>query len=107
MSRTTIERANWPWAEKLKLVAVGFDKVFDTNAVDLETLPNWPKDLNACAEMVASMRPEDANLWADELTRITAFGANPHWTHWFHLTNATAEQRCRAFVAVMEATKTS
>lgn len=57
-------------------------------------------DLNVIWELIASLRPEEANQWADELTRITAFGANPHWTHWYHLANASAAQRREAYLKI-------
>lgn len=66
-----------------------------------QTLPDYCGDLNAMAEAVKSLRPEVANEWADELTRITSFGANPHWKHWYHLANATARQRAEAFIKAM------
>lgn len=64
-------------------------------------VPDYLNDLNAMHEAVKSLRPETANEWADELTKITLLGANPHWTHWYHLANATARQRSEAFLRTL------
>lgn len=68
---------------------------------EFETPPDYPKDLNAMREAVANLKPDDANRWAEELDKITAFGANPHWTNRYHLANATARQRAEAFLKVI------
>lgn len=60
-----------------------------------------PLTLDWLHECERKLRPEVANKYADELTKITSFGANPHWTHCFHLLNATAEERLTALVKVL------
>jgi hypothetical protein len=65
-----------------------------------EPLPAYDTDLNAVAELVSNLKPAEANEWADELTRITSFGANPHFSHWFHLANASAVQRLEAYLKI-------
>ena len=61
---------------------------------------DFDSDLNAMHQAVSGLRCEDANDWADELTKITVFGANPRWTHWYHLANASARERAEAFLRV-------
>lgn len=59
--------------------------------------PAYDKDVNIIRDVIVEkLRPEVANKWADELARSTSFGANPHWTHWYHLANASAKDRLEA-----------
>lgn len=65
--------------------------------------PNYPADLNACAEAVASI-PDDGSrekyLWA--LKRGIMRNSATQGADEFQVHSATARQRCEAFLATME-----
>lgn len=71
-------------------------------------IPDYPNDLNACAEFEKGLKPiqrfEYANALEEALDLIPeghGLGLREHRN--FAYATATAEDRCRAFVAVMEA----
>lgn len=67
---------------------------------DVKMLSDPLDDLNACVEFEKMLTLQQRNQYADELFRLLPPSAQdsyaPVWS-------ATAEQRCRAFVATMEA----
>jgi len=64
-------------------------------------LPNYPKDLNACHEIVASLDPIQMERWKMHLHyATTAYAVDA-----VAMLNATSRQRCEAFVLTMEEVK--
>jgi hypothetical protein len=67
-------------------------------------IPDYPSDLNACHEFEEQFR-NDCAIWMDYMALLVgkpwhfAWEADEVWG----AVHATAEQRCRAFVATMEA----
>jgi hypothetical protein len=84
------------WFSKTTFKAAFTDLKAAIEAVKSDAAP----DLNQIHQTVSNLRPEVANAWAEKLTEITSFGANPHWTHWYHLANASAKDRLKALEAV-------
>lgn len=67
-------------------------------------LPDYPSDLNACAEFEKGMTGDECERYNEALVEVTWPNAGKpvkcqaeHYP-WFY----TAEQRCRAFIATME-----
>ena len=73
----------------------------------LQRLPNFCNNLNACAEFEKGLTYEQCRKYHEELEWVQAEMTEerngqedyPAQDFWFH---ATAEQRCRAFIATME-----
>lgn len=68
------------------------------------TLPNYPEDLNACHEAWKSLNEEEQRLWLYQLFVVCGFdgavvGAY-HTKETNIVVNATAPQRCEAFLRV-------
>lgn len=74
----------------------------------LDYMPNYPSDLNACAEFEKTL-PDRRREYIDAL--CDAVKSPRIWSNHFDyadleaVVHATAEQRCRAFVALHEGTK--
>lgn len=71
--------------------------------------PDFPNDLNACAEFEKGLSEDQQLAYTKELSMLTRNGwaiFGNHIMTLFPLLHATAEQRCRAFIATMEASKT-
>lgn len=63
---------------------------------------HYPSDLNACAEFEKKLTDEETvSRYAANLGFQLIAGAKPETKPW-RMWHATAEQRCRAFVATME-----
>lgn len=74
----------------------------------LEDVPNYPEDLNACAQFEAMLSDGECNKYIKALFNLIQ-GTETHWrdefveTPWitaFFIATATTEQRCRAFLKV-------
>jgi hypothetical protein len=65
-------------------------------------LPDYPNDLDACHEMEKLLHESQFDDYCTKLWHITNTGTG-EVVGQFELICATAEQRCRAFVATMEA----
>ena len=62
-------------------------------------MPNWPGDLNACAEMEDTL--DDSQK--DSFEYLLGIVIGPGRERWrWHLLHATARQRCEAFIATKE-----
>ena len=84
---------------------VGFGTYDDGTLVDSEDpVPNYPADLNACAEFEATLTFEQAEDYHESLSDITFQKRkeqdNPAPPR-FATATAPARQRCEAFLAVM------
>lgn len=71
---------------------------------DLTYLPDYPNDLNACAEFEETLTPNQLWYYDHRLSEIVekerpCSTFNQRQDYLWH---ATAKQRCRAFVKVME-----
>lgn len=60
--------------------------------------PDYSSDLNLCAELRASLTEEERDDYMQELHKITAVPCDRGWA----AINASANQHCRAFLAVKE-----
>lgn len=71
-------------------------------------LPDFPRDLNACAEFRQSLSKEQKEIYMLHLYRKVTGHEHPPWpiSAWmaFWLTDAKATDHCYAFIATMEAT---
>lgn len=86
-SASAVRRRNWP------------------NSAHVRIIPNYASDLNACHEFAAWLDPEQQIQFAVELRSIVL--ENTHKAWWdataievFQITNATALQRCEAFLRI-------
>ena len=63
-------------------------------------VPNYPADLNACAEIVAALDPSEKFRMTCEMLDILGIrdDQTPEPSEVFDLMNATALQRCEAFL---------
>jgi hypothetical protein len=74
------------------------------NLYDWSRLPDYPNDLNACAEMEKVIKA--TGLCVEYVNELRDHSLPDNGTlSRYGLVAATAEQRCRAFVAVMEASR--
>jgi hypothetical protein len=73
----------------LRVGSTGFDQ-------HSRQIPDYPNDLNACAEFKKTMTPDQRYRYCNILSNECGTGATDY--HIF----ATAEQRCLAFVATMK-----
>lgn len=84
----------YPWFE-----GIGFGE-------DQELIPNYPADLNACASfelpLHAQARFDTQNLYVENLRDIVYRAKHSGQSLNFAMLNATARQRCLAFVMTME-----
>ena len=96
-----VEARNSPDAEKFRLMLVGPFALTGTtpNGTACWRVPNYPQDLNACAEMEETL--DDSQK--DNFEYVLGIVIGPGREHWrWHLLHATARQRCEAFIAVKE-----
>ena len=63
----------------------------------VKPLPNYPQDLNACHEMVETLRKEDDSKWYDFRKHLMDECGSV-----MNAIQATARQRCEAFIKTME-----
>lgn len=98
------ELLGWTPAKSTGFVVHGWKSPDGKQFCTLGQLPNWPKDLNACAEFEKGLTE---NQRYDYIALVLGKSWGDVWTSAdaFNLCHATAEQRCRAFIAVMEGTK--
>lgn len=67
-----------------------------------DELPNYPTSLDACATFERTLTDEQQDAYYISLVKITGrYLSNPDRVGWLVAT-ATSEQRCRAYVKVME-----
>lgn len=72
----------------------------------INALPDYPNDLNACHEFEKAMFGGHRGAYFYNLGEILGQTVQPQgWYDAWILGTATAEQRCRAFVATMEVRK--
>lgn len=64
--------------------------------------PDFPNDLNACAEMALGLDASQSMSFLEHLESIVKRDCSSDEGRWwkFHLVNATARQRCAAFLRV-------
>ncbi len=80
-------------------------------AVSSFMLPDYPNDLNACAEFEKTLTDHQLRIYGDQLQEILRWyivgyieqDYRANFVKLAKIACATAEQRCRAFVATMEA----
>lgn len=61
--------------------------------------PDYPSDLNACAELRASLSGEERSRFGLELASLVITGCEiDSGDDWFSINNAIAEQICRAYL---------
>jgi hypothetical protein len=69
----------------------------------LAKIPDYPNDLNACHKFEETLTPSQRRIYNDELHGLVIVNCEPGDSQMFACVHATAKQRCRAFVATMEA----
>lgn len=63
-----------------------------------QLVPDFPRSLDACSQMMASLTDGERADFVAALSRIVGFGKG--WNHdGWNIANATAEQICRAYLA--------
>lgn len=71
-----------------------------------QTISDYPSDLNACAEFAAILQERDKTCPLNNMGYYYRYQTKLiEFTNQCLPVDATAEQRCRAFVAVMEASR--
>lgn len=86
----------------VKNVAFDGDDRFCGITSDQGWIPDYLNDLNACAALERQLEPDQ---WPEYLRQLQLLTQSEHRfevENRYCLVHATAEQRCRAFVAVME-----
>lgn len=95
-----IERKNWGWADHLGFEPVNWEQAHLCR--DLGSVPDYPNDLNACAEFEKTLSWEQGVRYRIALA-FNSDGRNAVFPSVeAALCHATAEQRCRAFVTTLE-----
>lgn len=91
-----------------RLIGINYPKQEDlfTGLIKDFAKKNYPEDLNACAELRASLTEEERGVFTLALHKVV-FGSHASITAplMFEVINATAEQHCRAFLAAVEGRK--
>ncbi len=68
----------------------------------LDYMPDWPNDLNACAELRKGLTEIEEFEYGRQLVKLacgTYKGTGLNYDHAYQIANATAEQHCRAYIA--------
>lgn len=76
--------------------AFGKESIADNH----DHLPNYPADLNACAEMSAALTPDERHKQFAILYEMLGRGASVRQSVYLRMVDATARQRCEAFLKV-------
>jgi hypothetical protein len=69
-------------------------------AIEAEPAPNYPADLNAMREAVASLSPVRQSIYVANLISVVGMDENSDapYFEWLSLSEATAAQRAEAFL---------